>query len=85
MTVSLIVYGLLVFIGIGMLYRNHRVSEERDRILKKVSQLADKDEIDNWEWRYDAFKEITYEEMLFYFWKPVKSFYKDHACLKEKE
>jgi hypothetical protein len=37
---------------------------------------------DDWK-RFEEFNEIPYNSMVFKFWKPVKSFYKNHKCLQE--
>jgi len=41
-----------------------------------------KEDIENereWLWRYDKFDEVTYNEMMYKFWKPLSSFYKDKS------
>lgn len=82
---AIIVFTFLFWL---MLYsRNDAVFMERDRVIEIVDKLAHKDMAGHkdYTWRYDEFRKITYEEMFYKFWKPVKSFYKNHACIKETE
>ena len=83
---------LIIFIGFStislfsyfcFLYRNHEVCKERRRIIDKISYLAKIDIIGrrNWEWRYKEYNKISYEEMVYKFWIPVKDFYKNHKCI----
>ena len=68
-----------ILICLLFLIRNLLVYNERQRVLKIVSTLARQD-IDNgkdWRARYDLFNNVSYWKMLFHFWKPIKSFYKD--------
>ena len=81
-----ILIGVLVILVISLfylLYRNDEVYKERQHISNKVSDLAKIDIIGsrNWEWRYKEYNKISYEEMLYKFWIPVKDFYKDNKCL----
>lgn len=73
-----------IFYGLGV--RNEKVHAELMRVLNIVDSIA-KEEIDEGkgfpEWRYSWFKPHLYDEMLFKFWKPVDSFFKDHPCLKK--
>uniref|UniRef100_A0A6M3J341 Uncharacterized protein n=1 Tax=viral metagenome TaxID=1070528 RepID=A0A6M3J341_9ZZZZ len=71
---------LLAGLGIYILIRNGHVYNERQRILGICSKQA-KDCIrngnHNWRSYYDFFDHHSYNEMVFKFWKPVKSFYKE--------
>ena len=61
--------------------RNQRVYSERTRILNRVLELTRAD-MENGRlsgdlifWRYDIFKSISYDRMMYTFWKPVRSFF----------
>ena len=74
---------ILLVCSLIILARNERVSQYRARLLSQVSRAA-KDDIKKdmpWKWRYDVFDSVSYEQMLFKFWKPLKSFYKDASFL----
>lgn len=61
-----------------MLYRNNRVRDERIRVIRQIGDLV---EMESDRWRWEAYEEVTYEEMLLKFWKPISSFYENHRCL----
>ena len=60
-----------------MIIRNERVARERKRLLDIVALKAKKliKEGKDWEEPYNYFRSISYDEMVYKFWKPVKSFY----------
>lgn len=62
--------------------RNHPVHDERMRVLELVSEAAEDDIVNfrDWTWRYDMFREISYNRMLFSF-RPVRSFYAGHPAM----
>lgn len=62
---------------------NGRVYEHKMQLLDQVSRAAQKDieEGKPWRWRYDALESVSYHKMVFMFWKPLDSFYKDRAFL----
>lgn len=77
---------LLVFtLYIGC--RNDEVCTERCRVIKEIGCLSADDSKAgrDWWWRFKAFEEITYNQMLYTFWVPVDKFYKDHKCLQPKD
>lgn len=65
------------------LIRNNRVFKYRITILDRVSVAAKSDlkKDRDYTWRYDAFIVVNYEKMVFKFWKPLDSFYKDFSFL----
>lgn len=66
-------YYFLLIIGVIMLfilYRNNKVLEFRLRVIDRVFRDA------NYMKREKIFRSVSYYEMLFKFWKPLKSFYK---------
>lgn len=79
--IGILVIGL--FFSFYLLYRNHEVYKERQHILNKIKNFSKIDILEsrNWEWRYKEYEKISYEEMLYKFWIPVKDFYKDNKCL----
>ena len=60
-----------------MIIRNERVAKERRRLLDIVDLKARSliKEGKDWEEPYNYFRSISYDEMVYKFWKPVKSFY----------
>jgi len=50
-------------------------------LLDEISYYANKDINSNkdWRWRYKEFNKVSQVQMLIKFWKPLKSFWKDHS------
>ena len=73
---------LLILLEIFIIYiffiRNYLVYKYRIKMIDEISKLSNQD-IDNgnydWEWRYVRKDIISYNEMVFKFWKPIKSFF----------
>lgn len=65
----------------AILIRNDRVYRFRMELLNKVGAAADRDiqARRDWMWRYEAFRKVSYREMMYPVWKPLKaeSFYDD--------
>jgi hypothetical protein len=78
---------ILLFHSIFMLYRNKKVFNYKMKLLDKVSSLAQKDSLADreWKWRYEVFTSVSYNEMLYKFWKPLDSFYKDKSFIIDSE
>jgi len=79
MEIVILVLILIVVFSLCMSFRNFRVYEERIRVLNYASKKA-KEAIDkgcDWEKEYEIADRYSYNEMMYKFWKPVKSFYKD--------
>ena len=69
----LVMFVFLMFLG----YRNSRVFKYRMELIDKLSEAAKKD-IDaglDPQWRYAEFNKVTYNEMVYRFWKPLDNFY----------
>lgn len=67
-----------------MLIRNDMVAKYRHKLLDKVSEKSQED-IENgrdFNWRYDAFRAVEYEEMVNKFWKKLDSFYPDKRFIE---
>ena len=73
--------------GITLGIRNYFVFRERMRVIDLVARLNKQDIhlglFGRADARFDALREVTYNQMLYQFWKPVKSFYAGHKCLQE--
>ena len=69
-----------ILLGVILLIRNHFVYEYRKELLNKISERNGYSA--DWEWRYDEFEKISYNEMVFKFWKPLTSFYDEDKILK---
>lgn len=63
---------LLIFLVfmIFMILRNNAVYKFRDRVIDEVYDN------ENWEEKRKEYISVSYNEMVFKFWKPLKSFYK---------
>lgn len=64
-----------------MLYRNNLVHVERIKILGKIREMGSIDinnhKYDKLDGRLEKYRTISYDEMLYKFWIPIKDFYKD--------
>lgn len=72
-----IVCDLMMVFGVFMLIRNHRVFKERERVREQMAAAAT-DDINHerpWEWRYQMYESVTYDQMVAQFWRPVRSFF----------
>ncbi len=80
-TILLIVFGLLGIVTIYLSVRNNSVFNKRSDVLAYIYAL-NMDDIENGNGRtnsikrYEIFDSITYNEMIYKFWKSVHSFYK---------
>ena len=83
--IVLIIYFSLLFIFILFLIRIFLVYKERIRIINRIENIS-KIEVSfgnyNWQWRFKEFESISDREMVFKFWIPIKSFYKNTKCIK---
>ena len=66
------------------LIRNQKVYNYRVALLEEVSNAANNDihrEGGPYEfkWRYDAFSDVEYNDMMWKFWKPLDEFYPDKS------
>lgn len=77
MTWILGVCGCTLVVAIVLMIRNDCTYRYRTQLLKRVSEAAQKDigYGRDWEWRYEEFNRVTYERMMYTFWKPLRSFY----------
>jgi len=85
-------YIAVAFCSLGMWYcafmlvRNDKVGNYRKKIINRISK-KNREEIsrnlDYNGWRYDEFERVSYYTMVFKFWKPLSSFYKDTKLEKE--
>ena len=76
----MIAFGLTMF----MLFRASRVRDYRIKLIYTIYHCAkiDVQESKPWKWRYETFESVSYDNMLFRFWKPLTSFYKDKSFLE---
>lgn len=72
--------GLALIIAI----RNGVVYRYRNRLIQQVSEAAKADigRGHYWFWRYDAYNEVSYDEMVWQFWRKCDSFYPDRRFLE---
>lgn len=82
-----IVIGVLIIGASLLLIRNAKVAEYRLTLIDKIHDLnvAEIDTRPYDTWRYSEFNKVTYEQMLYHFWKPLTAFYKDKSFLRERE
>lgn len=57
--------------------RLHQVAEYRKKLLITIGMLAQQDIIagKNYKWRLEMFEKVSFDDMLWKFWKPLDSFY----------
>ena len=67
---------LLLSFSLYKLSRNQTVYDYRSRIIEIIFSK------DDWKWRHKEFRKVSYNEMVYKFWKPLDSFYKDKKFLK---
>lgn len=74
MEIILGIYGVFVVAMLLLLIRNRQVYEFRGKILDKIEENYQGDHAKFLEMRA-AFQEVSYEEMVYKFWRPLDSFY----------
>lgn len=77
---------ILVLTGVVFLYlgfRNSAVHDYRIGLLDLIDTATHMDITRDrpWRWRYDAFRSVSYNEMLYKFWRHIDSFYLDRSFL----
>lgn len=76
---------IIMIASLCLLWRNRMVDKYRGQLLYQMGDAIKKDfdsgEM-NWRWRFEKYHEVTYYQMLYKFWKPLDSFYKDTAFLR---
>lgn len=75
-----------MYFSVYAMYRNNRVLEYRMRIINKIFQKGTED-IENGQpvprWRMEEFDKVSYNEMVYKFWRKIDSFYEGNACLND--
>lgn len=67
------------FFGLYFMYRNTQVYKVRKEILQKILDISLREierKIYSYNWRIKEFEKVSYDEMLWKFWKPLNKFYK---------
>lgn len=74
--VTWIIVGIIIML---FLFRNVKVKNYRLSLLHHIDVISKKEiqdgNLDNWEERYKIYSQISYEKMLYSFWKPLNKFY----------
>jgi hypothetical protein len=81
-TTLLIIYWVsLIALMLAFQLRNESVHKERVRVAELIYELGTADIRAGrpWYWRWEEYRKVTYAEMLFRFWIPVRSFYGGRA------
>jgi hypothetical protein len=67
-----------------MVVRDMVVFRYRGRVLDAISRCADGDikARREWRWRFDAFRRVSYDDMMMAPWKPPSWFYPDKAFMR---
>jgi len=74
---------IILMSSIYMFLRNNAVYKYRIGLLDRISKAAEED-INmgrDWRWRYDILHKVTYQEMVWKFWKPISSFYNHYSLV----
>ena len=66
-----------VVASVGFLWRNWCVREYRLRLINEIRDagLVDIRHGQPWEWRWRVYETVSYDAMLFQFWRSLDSFY----------
>lgn len=80
---SLVVLSGLMFIvsfivSFVFFYRNNRVCEYRLKMIDVIHQ-ANLQDFKSSEWRWQQYKAVSYDAMLYKIWRPLSSFYDEEA------
>jgi len=84
-TILLVLFGLFVFF---LMYRNVRVYQFRTMLFEQIiaisRQEVHQDPFTNWYWRYTYYNTVSYDQMMYRFWVPLKvnRWYKEDAFLR---
>jgi hypothetical protein len=86
MTLLPFVFGFY-FAGLVFFFaRNESVYRFREKLIDRVSECSQKDISSgkDWAWRFKQLDTVTYDQMLWGFWKPLraKEFYQDTSFLE---
>lgn len=79
------IFVLLIITAIGVyfgLVRNSQVAVERLCILGRMRELST--DYADWRERVADYESVSYDRMVWQFWKPVGSFYEGAKCVSEK-
>ena len=59
-----------------LMLRNQRVGRFRLELIDRITKAAETDiqgwPLLTWKWRYDILHQVSYERMLYQFWKPLR-------------
>jgi len=68
---------IVILLSVIVIIRNNQVYKYRMKILDLVFAQAMRDVREGRDpiWRYDAMRDVSYESMLYQFWKPLDSFW----------
>lgn len=83
----LMVVILLAVSGVWISLRNRVVFKYHKTLLDDIRLSIDLDRLaghEDWEWRFDAYKAVTYNDMMLGFWRSLDSFYPDQSFRRPK-
>lgn len=83
MNILLVIFTALLLFSLYMLVRNFRVYDYRNNMLDSLSTSTHDDIMKGreWRWRLDDYDSVSYDEMMFKFWRRFDSFYPDKSFL----
>lgn len=75
----------VLFLCAIWLYHIRAVYRYRLKTLDQVSVQTKADVANQrpWEWRYDVFEQVSFDDMVWKFWRPFESFYPDKHFIEE--
>jgi hypothetical protein len=75
----------VIVVSLFALYRNERVYRFRTGMIAQIRDVAMAERGRPWAWRYEAYDEVTYTEMMRRFWVPLspEAWYADTSFLRE--
>ncbi len=79
----LVCFSIIPVLIVVVFVRNNYVLKYRLELIDLIDLAAvhDAKQGKRWQWRYDVLESVPYDQMVIYFWKPLKSFYPDKSFI----
>ncbi len=87
MSILLWVDTIVILVALLVMLRNSLVYRYRTTLIAQMHERSMADihaGRDPW-WRHKVYDQVSYNQMMFKFWKPLKSFYPDKSFINSQE